>query len=105
GMLPLLAGLHLSCGGLTLALRSRKRPSARAVAPPSSEPHGATLSLIWRSSYIRDLALLVSLSAIGAALIDYVFKAQASAAYGRGAPLRRLFGLFYRGTNLTTPLV
>jgi hypothetical protein len=61
--------------------------------------------LLWRSGYIRDLALLVSLSAIGAALLDYVLKAAATASYGRGAPLLRFFGIYYTATSLATLLL
>src|SRR5262249_13625506 len=61
--------------------------------------------LLWRSSYTRDLALLVSLSAIGAALLDYALKAHAAASYGGGAPLLRFFGLYYTATSLATLLV
>lgn len=114
GMLPVLAGLHLLCGGLTLLLRSpgSGRPLAARRAPgdgpaeasaPTTETPG--VSLLWRSGYIRDLALLVSLSAIGAALLDYALKAQAAASYGRGAPLLRFFGLYYTATSLATLLV
>jgi AAA family ATP:ADP antiporter len=114
GMLPVLAGLHLLCGGLTLLLRAPRAdgsPAARPIsaaglsepsAPPKENPG---LSLLWRSSYIRDLALLVSLSAIGGALLDYALKAQAAASFGRGAPLLRFFGLYYTATSLVTLLV
>jgi hypothetical protein len=47
----------------------------------------------------------VSLSAIGAALLDYALKAQAAASYGRGAPLLHFFGLYYTATSLATLLV
>jgi len=105
GMLPVLAGLHLLCAGLTSFLQAPRTrgPVAAHPAPAATERQG--LSLLWRSSYIRDLALLVSLSAIGAALLDYALKAQAAASYGRGAPLLRFFGLYYTATSLATLLV
>lgn len=114
GMLPVLAGLHLLCGGLALVLRAPgtrgpqpARPPLAAVSTEPSPPaaEGAGLSLLWRSSYVRDLALLVSLSAIGAALLDYALKAQGAASFGRGAPLLRFFGLYYTATSLATLLV
>ena len=114
GMLPVLAGLHLLCGGLTLVLRAPgtrgpqfARPPPAAISTEQSPPavERAGLSLLWRSGYVRDLALLVSLSAIGAALLDYALKAQGAASYGRGAPLLRFFGLYYTATSLATLLV
>ncbi len=114
GMLPVLAGLHLACGGLTLLLRTpgtrAPLPVPPAPSPIPTEPSARSaekpgLSLLWRSGYIRDLALLVSLSAIGAALLDYVLKAAATASYGRGAPLLRFFGIYYTATSLATLLV
>jgi ATP:ADP antiporter, AAA family len=112
GMLPVLAGLHLACGGLTLRLRT---PSSRAPPPVTpgpdlTEPSARRaekpgLSLLWRSGYIRDLALLVSLSAIGATLLDYALKAAATGSFGRGAPLLRFFGIYYTASSLATLLV
>ncbi|HJZ88719.1 MAG TPA: Npt1/Npt2 family nucleotide transporter [Polyangia bacterium] len=121
GMLPLLAGLHLGCAVFSMGVRTASRPRAAAPradeevteklapGPPAAEkpapPPRAGLSILWRSSYLRDLALLVSLGAIGAALLDYVFKAQASSAVARGAPLLRFFAIFYTATSLMTFLV
>ncbi|RPH66831.1 MAG: hypothetical protein EHM78_22755, partial [Myxococcaceae bacterium] len=114
GMLPVLAGLHLACSGVTFLLRAPGSPGPlRAGAAPftgqrepsTSIPEKTGPALLWRSSYIRDLALLVLLSAIGEALLDYVFKAQAAASYGRGAPLLRFFGLYYTAAGLLTLLV
>jgi len=114
GMLPVLAGLHLLCGGVTLVLRgpgaqgpqpARPAPVTVLTEPPAPRAERAGLSLLWRSGYVRDLALLVSLSAIGAALLDYALKAQAAASYGRGAPLLRFFGLYYTATSLATLVI
>jgi ATP:ADP antiporter, AAA family len=109
GMLPILAAMHVACGALTFGLKKGPAPAT----PPSPKPIAATrppaarasLSLLWRSPYIRDLALVVSLCAIGAALLDFAFKAAASAAYARGQPLLHFFGIFYAATGLATLLV
>ena len=98
GMLPSLAALHLVCGGLALILRQPHAAAAKRAAP-AGKPG---LSLLWRSSYLRDLALLVSLGAIGAALLDYVFKLEATRAYAKGAPLLRFFAIFYTATGVAT---
>jgi ATP:ADP antiporter, AAA family len=113
-MLPALAGLHLGCSGLTLLLRAPGSPgplparTAGATTPgerPILPAEKAGPALLWRSSYIRDLGLLVLLSAIGEALLDYALKAQAAATYARGAPLLRFFGLYYTAAGLLTLLV
>ena len=97
GMLPSLAGMHLGCGGLALVLRQpHAAPAKRAAAGKPG------LSLLWRSSYLRDLALLVSVGAIGAALLDYIFKLEATRAYAKGAPLLRFFAIFYTVTGVAT---
>jgi AAA family ATP:ADP antiporter len=113
GMLPVLAALHVACAGLTFLLRPPGTPSpvpGPAVAPGATKPSAPHterpgLSLLWRSHYIRNLGLLVLLSAIGEALLDYALKAQAAASYGRGAPLLRFFGLYYTAAGLATLLV
>jgi hypothetical protein len=55
---------------------------------------------IRRVPLLRDLALVVTLAAVLAALVDYVLKAEAVAYFGKGEPLVRFFGLFYAGTGL-----
>jgi ATP:ADP antiporter, AAA family len=98
GMLPSLAAMHLVCGGFALILRQpHPAPANRAAAAGK-----AGLSLLWRSSYLRDLAVLVSLGAIGAALLDYVFKLEATQTYAKGAPLLRFFAIFYTATGVAT---
>lgn len=110
GMLPVLAGLHLCAAGLSLGVRAPRR-TARANAQRArparntAAPSRPRLSVVWRSSYLRDIALLVSLGAIGSALLDYVLKAQAATAYDRGAPLLRFFAIFYTATSVATFLV
>ena len=50
--------------------------------------------------YLRNLAALVLLSTMGATLVDYVFKAQAVEAVGRGDALLRFFAIYYAATGL-----
>ena len=52
--------------------------------------------------YLRNLALLVLLGTTGAALVDYLFKAQAVETFGRGDNLLRFFALYYAATSLLT---
>jgi hypothetical protein len=54
---------------------------------------------------LQDLALVVVLAAMVAALADYVLKAEAVAWFGQGPQLVRFFGLFYAFTGLAAVLV
>jgi hypothetical protein len=51
-------------------------------------------------SYLRNLAMLVLLGTIGAALADYIFKVVAVDAFGNGDALLRFFALYYAATSL-----
>ena len=53
--------------------------------------------MLAQAPYLRNLAALVLLGTIGAALVDYVFKAQAVETFGRGDSLLRFFALYYAG--------
>ena len=52
--------------------------------------------------YLMCLAGLVMLAAMSASSLDFLFKAQAAAHFGRGAPLSRFFALFYAATSAIT---
>ena len=103
-MLPMLAALHLLCAGLVLRVRaagSRERPAASAAR----ETWTTGLRAIGAAPYLRTLVAVVLLATLAEGLIDYVFKAQARAAYGRGPELLRLFALFYTGVSLLSVVV
>jgi hypothetical protein len=55
--------------------------------------------------YLRNLAALVLLGTAGAELMEYVFKAQAVASFGRGEALLRFFAVYYAAISLITFLV
>ena len=59
-------------------------------------------SKIRRAPLLRDLALVVALAAVLAALVEYLLKAEAVAYFGKGEPLVRFFGLFYAVTGVVT---
>jgi hypothetical protein len=70
--------------------------------------------LLRRSSYLRQLSLLVLIGTFSAALLDYVLKANARHTLGPGEPLLRFFAIFHSGTaalafllqiGATTPLL
>src|SRR5262245_10887018 len=81
-MLPILAALNLVC-----AVQSRRLASHDEVRDHSAAMHAVPelaatspqsgLHVLAATPYLRNLAALVLLGTIGAALVDYVFKVQA----------------------------
>lgn len=106
-MLPILAALNLLCGWLVARFAAgRSKPvTARAIdiAPElMSEAPRSGLRVLSEVPYLRNLAALVLLGTTGAALIDYVFKVQAVAAFGQGEALLRFFAIYYAAVNVIT---
>jgi HEAT repeat protein len=100
-MLPILAALHFLAAGLVLSVDhgASLHASPRERSSGDEEPLGAA-RILGSSSYLRTLALLVALTAAAEGVLDYVFKARASAATATGEELLRLFGAFYTVTAL-----
>jgi ATP:ADP antiporter, AAA family len=94
-LLVLLAVLQLACA---LAL-SRFAPVKEA---PKHADDLSFPEVISGAGYLMGLAGLVLLAAMSASTLDYLFKAQAVAQFGRGAPLSRFFALFYTATSAIT---
>jgi hypothetical protein len=73
-------------------------------APASNDSNGPTLKSSARvlagAPHLRSLMTLVLLGTVGAALLDYLFKARAVETFGRGDSLLRFFSLYYAGTSL-----
>jgi hypothetical protein len=108
--LPALALVSLYCAWVVrrLAISGRMETPARlAEVSPDLAPEAprSGLRVLHEASYLQNLALLVLLGAIGAALLDYVFKAQAVDAFGRGERLLTFFAVYYAGTSLLTFLL
>jgi hypothetical protein len=109
-MLPLLAGLHLLCAwGVATLARHHDRHAAK-VESKSSRREAALapltgLQTVKQTPYLRNLAALVLMGAVGAGLLDFVLKAQASAVLSDGEALLRFFGIFYTTISLLTLLV
>ena len=98
-MLPILATLHLVCG--VALIRVGAPPAAERPSPVAAPPRvEAVLLSLTRVGYLRTLVAVVLAATLAEGLLDYVFKAQARAAFGRGPELLRLFALFYMGVNL-----
>jgi AAA family ATP:ADP antiporter len=106
-MLPVLALLNLFCAWQIRALV----PSAgqKSVRPPvelspelSAEAPLSGMRVLAETPYLRNLAVLVLLGTISSALLDYLFKAQGVATFGRGDNLLRFFAIYYAATSLVT---
>lgn len=65
----------------------------------------AAIAILAGNSYLRNLALLVTLGAFCQACYDYVFKSSVAAVYTEGSELVSFFALFYMGLNVVTFLV
>ena len=115
-VLPVLVVLNLACAWIVWRLALLKaggtpRPHARAgrgaaalkANPRLAKPSG--LQVVLGSAHLRNLAVLVLLTTLGAVLVDYVFKARAVAGIGRGNELLRFFALYYGATSVLTFLV
>jgi hypothetical protein len=101
-LLPLLSFLGVGCVAGAWAV-GRGGPAKRASSPAESDRAGWTV--FRRQPLLRDLALVIALAAMLAALVDYLLKAEAVAYFGRGQQLVRFFGLFYSGTSLAAVLI
>jgi AAA family ATP:ADP antiporter len=108
-ILPALAGLNLWCAWLVrhFALRvgADGRPHGMLMLALGSEQTRSGLRVLRQTPYLRTLARLVLVSTLGAAFLDYVFKAQAVEALGRGDALLRFFAFYYASANLLSFVV
>ncbi len=66
------------------------------------EPARSGLRVLASTPYLRDLATVTFLSTVSAALLTYVFKVQAVAAFGQSEALLRFFALYYTAVSLFT---
>jgi ATP:ADP antiporter, AAA family len=99
-MLPLLATLSLFGAWQVRRLATQTaRESTRTASPSPASPQSG-LRVLAEQPYLRNLALLVLLGTISATLADYVFKATAVQALGRGDALLRFFAIYYAATSL-----
>ena len=98
-VLLMLSGMHLMCAA-AVALLGRGQPAAA----PGKESPGNLLAPLKRSPLIRRMALLALLVATTAAVLDYILKAEASAALS-DEDLIAFFSYFYMAVGLGTFLV
>lgn len=79
------------------ALTLRRLRAPESVAEP--EPQGVTTSP-FASSYLREIALFVGLTALTSSIVDFAFKSNAMGSYTTPESLMQFFALFYTGTAL-----
>jgi len=89
-------------GGAAAALA---RPRIRTTPSVPAAPHRSGLRVVAEAPHLRQIAYVVLLGTTSAALLDYLFKAQATEVFGRGDQLLRFFAIYYAATSLFTFLV
>jgi ATP:ADP antiporter, AAA family len=97
-VLLLLAALHLLCAMVLVWLRGMSAGPAPAVKLEPIPPR----ELFRRAPYLIPIAVLVLAGTSSAAIVDYLFKSEAGAAFGKGAPMLRFFAVFYTSTQILT---
>src|SRR6185295_3966144 len=104
-MLPLLALLQF-CSAWFVRQTALSAVDGSALTASDEDtvaaPRRSALRVLHEAPYLRNLAWLVLLGTTSAALVDYLFKAQAIEAFGRGDHLLRFFAIFYAATSLLT---
>jgi len=105
-VLPILAIINLVCAWvvwrLALADAGERERQASAAGHQAAGVAPSGLAVVARNTHLVNLAALVLLTTVGATLVDYVFKARAVAAIGRGDALLRFFALYYGTTSVLT---
>lgn len=103
-MLLVLATLSVICAVQIYLLPGSSDQLHRAPAVEVPNAHSG-LRVLASTPYLRHLAALVFLGTTGAVLVDYVFKANAVAVFGRGENLFRFFAMYYAAVSLITFLI
>ncbi len=105
-----LAGMNAACVAGTLVFRARTAATSATSLPPpisstSAVERGSAVDALKAMPFLRNIAMLVALGAAMSTLLDYVFSAQAAAAYGTGAPLLAFFSLFWLAVSVSSFLL
>jgi hypothetical protein len=101
-ILLVLAGFHLLCGATLIGSAWIAGNATQRVAGGTLDETMTPGEVLRRAPFLRDLALLVLLGTFAAAFTDYLFKAGAASAFGKGAPLLRFFAVFYTSIQVVT---
>jgi hypothetical protein len=100
-VLLLLAVLHFACASVV----ARFHPAGARPRRAPARPLRSVGELFRGSSYLWNLAALVLLGTASAAILDYLFKSNATAVFGKGPGLVRFFAVFYTASQILTFLV
>jgi hypothetical protein len=90
--------LHIACGSALYWFTSKYKVPHREDRRTAKHP--PVLRVLKKTPYLVEVASLIVVVSIGAALLDFLFKAQAAAALSKGPALTRFFALFYTVTGL-----
>jgi AAA family ATP:ADP antiporter len=104
-MLLVLAGLSLVAAFATARVASIGLASPSPARDETGEDLatvGRGLRLLATTPYLRDLGLLVALSAFGAGILDYLVGAGAAHAHGSASDLLTFFALLHLATSVGT---
>jgi hypothetical protein len=97
-VLLFLAMVHLAGCGVLATLRTGGLGSRQTEASEKISP----VKLFRGAPYLGSIAVLALAGASSAAILDYLFKAGAGNAFGKGAPLLRFFAIFYTSIQVLT---
>lgn len=104
-ILLVLSGLQLVCALLVHRVASRM-PSQPAVSGEVDDREKQTrrsaFAVLRKATYLRNLGLLIILGTVAAAIIDYVYKAHATARFTSTESLVRFFAAYYVVVGLIT---
>jgi hypothetical protein len=90
--------LHIACGSALYWFTRRYQVPHREDRRAAK--HTPVFRVLRKTPYLVEVASLIIVVSIGAALMDFLFKAQAAAALSKGPALTRFFALFYTLTGL-----
>jgi len=99
-LLLVLGVLHVT----TFAILRRVHVSkpAHPAREEREDMWGAARDAFRQAPFLANLAVLVLLGTVSAALLDYVFKSGAASMYPKGPQLTRYFAIFYTSTQVLT---
>jgi len=97
-LIAVTAILHLGCSAALFWF-------TRLYRVPQREDHGSkqqksVRQVLKKTPYLVEVASLMIVVSVAAALLDYLFKSQAAATIPRGPQLTRFFAIFYTVTGL-----
>jgi ATP:ADP antiporter, AAA family len=108
-MLPMLAAISFAGAWqvrrLALSGTRAGNSAIEAASTPFAAPARSGLQVLSTAPHLRNLAGVVFVGAIGATLVDYLFKVDAVAALGPTHGLLRFFAIYYAATSVVTFLV